>query len=400
MSSESFFLIFIGLGIIVAFLVLRERWTGRGQRSNESPYLRGLAALIDGDDRGALDLLKDAVRDDSNNIDAYVRLGDIYRRNRKPQHAYQIHRGLLVRTGLPPAMHARVLESLAEDLLELDLRDRAREVLGDLTKLPTEGAHRDRVARLAERSGEWETAFSVRRDLWKGEKGETRGEKRLALYRTWTACQILRDDTDGDVREALREALKLDSLCVPAHLALGDIHYMRSELDDAIHQWRRIVDQSPRLAFLTFERLERAFFDRGTLGRGTLGDLEAIYDRLLRDHPDDTTTLEAIGNLHHKRGELTEAINVCQKALEIAPRSRTLRRRLVLLLHEAGRIRESEREIQELLQVLGDGAEDPVARAREAAVYHPIWECSDFDDWNLFSTAFEPAAEKARGRRL
>lgn len=399
MSAESFLLVFVGIATLVAFLIVRERWVGRAQREKESPYLRGLAALIDGDDRAALDLLKDAVRDDSSNIDAYVRLGDIYRRNRKPQHAYQIHRGLLVRSGLAPALHARVLVSLIEDLLELEKTERAREVLADLLKVPADGAHRARIATLAERSGEWEKAFTLRKDTWRGEKGEGRGERRLALYRTWTACQILRDDSDADVREPLRDALKHDSACVPAHLALGDIHYVRSELDDAIHHWRRIVDQSPRLAFLTFERLERAFFDRGTLGRGTLGDLEAIYDRLLRDHPDDATTLEAISNLHHKRGELGEAINVCQKALEISPKSRTLRRRLVLLLHEGGRIRESERELGELLGVLADGAEDVVARARESAVYHPIWECSDFDAWDLFAASFELSEERARSRR-
>jgi tetratricopeptide (TPR) repeat protein len=209
----------------------------------------------------------------------------------------------------------------------------------------------------------------------------------------------VRGREDADIREELREGLRLDSACVPAHLALGDLLYLRSELDDAIHHWKRIVDQRPSLAFLTFERLERAFFDRGTLGRGTLGDLEVIYDRLLREHPDDTTTLEALANLHRKRGEHQEAIAVCQKALEIAPKSRPIRRRLILLLHESGRVRESERELDEFLQILADGVEDPVSRAREAAAYHPIWECSDFDEWNLFATAFSPAEEKPGARR-
>jgi lipopolysaccharide biosynthesis regulator YciM len=398
MSSTSFFIVFLGVAALVAFLILRERWRSHGLRSRESPYIRGLAALIDGNDRGALDSLKDAVRDDSGNIDAYLRLGDLYRRNRKPQHAYQIHRGLLVRPHLSAALQARVGESLAEDFLALGKPERAREVLADIERLALDSGARNRIASLAERCGEWEKAFAIRKDVWKEDRaGES--PTRLALYRTWTACQMLRDRESADVREELREALKLDGACVPAHLALGDVFYLRSELDEAIHHWRRIVDQTPRLAFLTFERLERAFFDRGTLGRGTLGDLEAIYDRLLREHPDDATTLEALGNLHHKRGELTEAINVCQKALEIAPKSRGLRRRLVLLLHEAGRVRESERELDELLQVLADGAEEFVARAREAAALHPIWECSDFNDWTLFASAFAPGAEPPRPRR-
>ncbi len=399
MSPESFILLFVAISGIIGFLILRERRLLRERSPKESTYIRGLAALIDGNDRAALDLLKDAVREDTANIDAYVRLGDIYRRNRKPQYAYQIHRTLLVRGDLAPTIRARVQESLAADLLELGKRDRAREVLAELEKQPLEPSLRLRMVTLAERSGDWEKAYDLRREIWKEERGDENAQKEMALYRTWTACQVVRGREDADIREELREGLRLDSACVPAHLALGDLLYLRSELDDAIHHWKRIVDQRPSLAFLTFERLERAFFDRGTLGRGTLGDLEVIYDRLLREHPDDTTTLEALANLHRKRGEHEEAIAVCQKALEISPKSRPIRRRLILLLHESGRVRESERELDEFLQILADGVEDPVSRAREAAAYHPIWECSDFDEWNLFATAFSPGEEKPGARR-
>lgn len=399
MSSVSFFLVFAGVAALVAFLVFREKWLGRAVRAKESAYIRGLAALIDGHDREALDLLKDAVREDSGNIDAYIRIGEIYRRNNRPQQAYQIHRTLLVRGGLPATLQARIMECVAQDLLDLGSRERAREVLADLERIAGDPAAQARLAALAERAGEWEKAYEIRRELWRGTRSEEGSPGRVALYRTWTACQALRERDGVDVREELREALKLDSTCVPAHLALGDVLYLRGELDDAIHHWRRIVDQHPRLAFLTFERLERAFFDRGTLGRGTLGDLEAIYDRLLRDHPDDTTTLEAIGNLHHKRGEVAEAIAVYQKALELSPRSRSLRRRLVRLLHENKRYRESEQELEELLKVVADGAEDRVSRARESAAYHPLWECSDLNDWDLFAAAFEPPGPTSRPRR-
>jgi lipopolysaccharide biosynthesis regulator YciM len=72
-----FFLAVVGL---LSILLVRERRMARRQIVKESSYIRGLSALIDGDDHVALDLLKDAVREDSSNIDAYIRLGDLYRR--------------------------------------------------------------------------------------------------------------------------------------------------------------------------------------------------------------------------------------------------------------------------------------------------------------------------------
>lgn len=390
-----FFLVVVGL---LSILLVRERRLSRRQIVKESAYIRGLSALIDGDDHVALDLLKDAVREDSSNIDAYIRLGDLYRRKGKPQHAYQIHRALLVRSGLVPTAEARVLQSLAEDLLDLDRHGRVREVLTDLLKHPAEGVHQARVAMIAERAEEWEKAYEIRKEMWKGEKGGEKMQRRIALYRTWTASQILRKDETRDVKDKLRDALKSDPASVPAHLALGDTLYMASEMDEAIQHWRRIVDQHPGFAFLTFDRLERAFFERGTLGRGKVGDLEAIYDRLLQAHPEDVTTLEALGNLHHKRGELADAISVCQKALEISPKSRAIRRRLVLFLHEAGRARESGRELDQLLQVLANGEVDAVSRARESVAMRPIWECSELDDWNLFVRTFTPG-KTAHGKK-
>jgi lipopolysaccharide biosynthesis regulator YciM len=390
--------VFLACVGILSYLLVRERRLSRRQEVKESAYIRGLSALIDGEDQQAFDLLKTAVREDSENIDAYIRLGDLYRRHRRPQHAYQIHRGLLVRSGLPPSLHARVLQSMAEDLAALGKLERVREVLADLGKHAGDGALHPRVASIAEQSGDWERAYEIRREIWKGERGE-RVARRLALYRTWTASQTLRRDTTADVRDKLRDALKTEATCVPAHLALGDVLYLANDLSDAIHHWKRIIDQVPSLAFLTFDRLERAFFERGTLGRGTVGDLEAIYDRLLRDHPEDTTTLEALGHLHHKRGELADAIAVCQKAVEISPRSRAVRRRLVQYLHEAGRHRESERELSQLLQVLANGDVDPVARARESAALRPIWECTDLDDWNLFVAAFSPTRDARESKR-
>lgn len=381
-------ILFVAIVTLLAFLLIRERRISRRQVVKESAYIRGLSALIDGDDHTALDLLKDAVREDSSNIDAYIRLGDLYRRKGQPTHAYQIHRSLLLRAALAPTAEARILQSLAEDLLDLGKNVRVREVLTDLLKHPAEGVRQARVALIAERAGEWEKAYEIRKEMWKSDKAGEKMQRRIALYRTWTASQIKRKDDARDVRDKLRDALKSDAGCVPAHLALGDTLYMATELDEAIQHWRRIVDQTPAFAYLTFERLEQAFFDRGTLGRGKIGDLEAIYDRLLQAHPDDVSTLEALGNLHHKRGELSDAIAVCQKALEISPKSRAIRRRLVLFLHEAGRTRESERELDQLLQTLANGESDPVVRARESAAIRPIWECSELDDWNLFVKTF------------
>jgi len=84
-----------------------------------------LAGLIDGDEETAFREFKNAVRLDSTNVDAYLRLGDLLRKRGDIDRAFQLHRELTTRRGLDPDTEARIQQALCRDLIALSRWERA-----------------------------------------------------------------------------------------------------------------------------------------------------------------------------------------------------------------------------------------------------------------------------------
>ena len=63
-------------------------------------YAEGLDLLITGRRKSAYNNFKDIIQKDSDNIKAYLRLGQVLRESGNPSQALKIHRGLKHRRGL------------------------------------------------------------------------------------------------------------------------------------------------------------------------------------------------------------------------------------------------------------------------------------------------------------
>ena len=73
-------LVAIAVVVVLATIVgLATARTRRKEARRTPPYIIGLRALVDGDEDTAIRELKNAVRIDSSNVDAYIRLGDLFR---------------------------------------------------------------------------------------------------------------------------------------------------------------------------------------------------------------------------------------------------------------------------------------------------------------------------------
>ena len=91
--------------------------------SIESPaleiYVGALNYLIEGNHEKALDYLKRSVHIDTNNIDAYIKLGILYRKIGQSARAYRIHKELTVRPNLTKNIKLDIFQNMVLDLKEL-----------------------------------------------------------------------------------------------------------------------------------------------------------------------------------------------------------------------------------------------------------------------------------------
>jgi lipopolysaccharide assembly protein B len=349
--------------IALLSLVLRSilhRRPARGDR--RPPYLVALGALIDDEEEIAFAELRNAVRLDSSNVDAYLRLGTLLRRRGNTSRALQVHRELTARAGLDDDMRARIQRELCRDWMKAGNLDRAAEAAAEAVKrsrnpakalalqLEVQEARRD----LAE-------AFRVKRELLKTEGRVRDGAEELANYRAQQASDLLDAGELASAERILREARKLDDGAAQTMYLWGRLKEKQGDHAGALAAWEEILDKHPQEVVHLFRSLERVRFLHGTYG-----DMESTYQRFLEKVPGHEDASFGLARFLRRKGQLDAALETCRTALAHHPDSETLRVLRLALLLQLGRRGEAEALLNEWIsKLLGEEASGSVREERE-----------------------------------
>jgi lipopolysaccharide biosynthesis regulator YciM len=370
--SEILLVAVLTLGL-VALLWLLWAWV-RVQRRRAAPplapYTQALSALVGGDRVEALRKLKEAVQLDSENLDAYVRLGDLLRESGQVQKALAVHRDLTVRPRLQEADRVRILESLTRDYLAADRFEEAGQSAERLR-------HVDRTSRFASRAlqqvaealHDWPRALQVVEDRT---KQEGRDKASLARYRGFVGAEELAVGRTKEARQHFEESLKLDPECLLAELYLGDMEETEGRMDKAVDHWRNVALKAPEHADLVFDRLERAFFELGNYG-----EVVSFYRELLDRSPREASVpaLLALAEIHRRKGDLVEAEAFIQEALEVDPEHMRARRQLVKLALDRRDPHAALIHVDRLLSNMERGEGPGACRHCNRALDRASWRC-------------------------
>lgn len=337
----------LGGGILA--LVGWAAWTLSGgfttERSGpDTPFRQGLDALVRGDHDEALQAFTETVRIDTDNIDAYIHIGNLLRERGEAARALNIHRELTVRSGQNPAQERAVREALVLDLIALGRAEQAIEEAEELRELDRKNAKALQILlRAHEAAGNWERAYEVRSEMARV-NGE-RGNGSLAKYRTAAGESYLRAGKTREAERQFKNALRLDKNHPAALLRLGDICYRRDHRDRAIVFWKWLARMHPGLAHLVLDRLETAYFERGRFS-----EIAQAYEDLLVRNPRDARILIALARMYEKKGDLSEAARTLGRALQIEPESVPARLLLVNVHRRLGDLSSALDEMETLLR--------------------------------------------------
>ena len=134
-AMTSYWWIVIPLALVfLALIFTLERRGSREKKISPENYIAGLRALISNDENTAFVKLKRAVADNTDNVDAYLKLGDLFRNRGQIEKAIRIHRELTIRKKLDAALKPLVWQSLAIDYIQSNKFNLALEVLAKLDK--------------------------------------------------------------------------------------------------------------------------------------------------------------------------------------------------------------------------------------------------------------------------
>ncbi|HMB68217.1 MAG TPA: tetratricopeptide repeat protein [bacterium] len=338
-------LVVLGVIAVAAWSFLGGR---RKARTRRPPYIAALGALVDGDDETAMAELKAAVRQDTNNVDAYLRLGDLFRRRGDNERAYQLHRELASRPGLPKDEMAKVQIALSRDHHALERLQRSADAAREAVRLSVDPQEAlEQLLEVQEEQGDVAGAFQTKKEILK-RGGRTReGTRELADYRARQGEALLAAGDLKDAERVLKEARKLDSSSQAAKRSWGRLRERLGDYAGAVEAWDGDAEM-----FADLERVR--FLD------GSFSEMEDTYSRFLEKSPGHEGAAFGLARFLRRKGQTDSALDVCRRALSQHPESTDLRVLLLSLLLQSGRTGEAEAALNDWISDrMGEGKNHP-----------------------------------------
>ena len=344
MSNILITLLILGLAV-AAISVYVLNLKPRRKTKVKDLYAEGLDLMITGRRKSAYKNFKDIIQKDSNNIKAYLRLGQVIRESGNPVQALKIHKGLLHRRALTFYEQVELHKNLALDYYKSGKIDAAINELHELLK--------------HEKNSEWAlsqlTTFYREKQKW-DKAGEYLAQYqklinkedncKLALYKIQEGRIHINNKNFKEARQAFESALNICNDLAVTYYFIGNSYSCESEdeyqkslesdnkseiitqensdhmerakelLGKAIPMWIRYAELKPEQAWMVIHLLKDGLF---ALDR--YSEFEEILKRILKVDSDNIEVIASLSEIFSHRGENTEAIELIDSAIEQDPSS-------------------------------------------------------------------------------
>jgi lipopolysaccharide biosynthesis regulator YciM len=297
-------LILVILAVLVVALYPVVRDFLRKRRTAVPAYVEGLQAALDGRTVDAIARLKEAVGTDSDNVDAYIRLGDLFMQQGEVERAIKVHENLSLRRNLDKREEKKVLQALVRDYVKTDRKVKAISLLEELVHMDkSDAASAERLAELYIETGAWDKCEEQLKELARHQAHRQRAARLHTEY-----GHAYPKNNPGAALAAFETALRLDPSSIPARLYMGDHQLTQGDTNGAIKTWNDIIELAPEKNALVRDRLERAYFDAGKFE-----DITTLYEKLLRKVPGDSGLVVALAEIYQKKEDLSSAIRLLER---------------------------------------------------------------------------------------
>jgi lipopolysaccharide biosynthesis regulator YciM len=343
MDGYWWIVIIVVLAAIAIFVAVRRRQT-RADGTAQQAYIDGLRSIIAGDRRTAFVKLRQAVDLDTENIDAYLKLGDLFREKGLVEKALQIHRELTLRRGVPVALSGDIHRSLAEDYLAAGLEKKAEETLREMIKRAEQrNWAEDRLLELYIKGEEWEKAEELLRGVMKDR--DLKESSTMSYIKLMIGRRFHDNSQFHKARIIYKESLSLNGGDPFPYLYIAESYLRENRINDGLGYLKKLCENVPDQAYLGFSMIEETLFDMGRFS-----EVEDIYRGVLGRDPENMPATLALAGILEKKGEYPEAENLLRSVLDIGELSQAAALKLAKLLAASGRVEEG-------LEILSDMAE-------------------------------------------
>ena len=338
-------------------------------------YAEGLDLLVSGKRKAAYQNFKEIISKDSNNIKAYLRLGQVLRESNNPKQALKIHQRLLHRKKLNFHDKIDLHKNMVLDYFFDDNYLKAVKELEIIIKM--DKLNEWAIGYLVKVHCKIQDWYNASHYLQKHQKiTNTVDNHKLALYKIQEGRILIRKEMFSEARKKFEDALMICNDLAAAYYFMGNSFSAESEvayqnsleekknvnledddvinnaLDDAsillekaIPMWIRYVDLKPKQAWMVIYLLKDALF---ALDR--YSEFENILKQIIKNDKNNIEVIASLSEILSHRGEEVEALEFIESAIDQAPSSLLVK--LMKLKHEAKKEKGSSEYMRSLDDII------------------------------------------------
>ena len=380
----SFFILAIALAIAVAFFLGMFFGRRRGKikdnifavSSGITPFFKGVQYLISNDYDGAIEYFTEAVKLDSEAIESYMMLGDLFRSKGEIDRAIRIRQNIILRPKLEENLKLKALYDLGIDYRSGGFLNRARVTfLKVLEKRPNDVDAINMLILTYEDMREWDLAYEACKKL-SVITGKTYNNI-LAHHIVENGKKLFEKGNYAESVAHYEKAIKTCDTCVDAYLHLGDAYADSEDWPRALTTWKQAILKAPDFSFMIFDRIDRCY--------------ERVEDPFLFEYfladcllvNGDGPTYMAYAKFLFRKNKLEEAFFSILKALELFPfrhEARKIKGKILLHIGSQEQIRDDYASLVDFLEYAP--SDEYVCGTCGFKIMYMMWQCPKCREWD------------------
>ena len=316
--STQWLYIYLLIAFILGLLIGRAIRTNRAKEQKDLPgkgdraFFKGVQYILSNDRDQAIEEFTKSVQINSDTIETYVALGNLYRLKGDIDRAIHIRQTIILRPNIDEQIKLRALIDLGLDYRKGGFLNRALKIFLDVLETePNNPEVLQEVERLYEDLKDWSNAFSTRQKIARLLEGNH--SNILAHHQTEMGKTYVDEGNDALAQTAFKRAISIDPGCIDAYLHLGDLYFKNQEYKKAIDAWKKVVKMAPHFTFLAYRRLEGAY-----LKMKNLKPVEEFLKECAQFNSDAFTHM-ALARYLYNEHDYAGAIKELQSALKLNP---------------------------------------------------------------------------------
>jgi len=361
-------------GWIVGKRQTRVTKTGGGGNLS-SEYFSGLNFLLNEQPDKAIDVFIKMLEVNSDTVETYLALGNLFRRRGESDRAIRIHQNLIARPTLNKEQRMQALFELGKDYMRAGFLGRAENIFQELVD---DKKHRvpalKNLLDIYQQERDWDKAMGIARKI------ESSSSEKMSVEIAQYCCELAENALNaGDsigAMKLLKRALSHDKNCARANLIIGHIEKRSSNFKAALKAYKQIEHQD--VSYLP-EALEPMVECHQALGK--IDEMADYLNHVLRQY-DLLTPIVALSEVTRLQQDEKVAAQQILRSLEKSPSVRGLNQYLKLnMINAEGEFRDQLSAIKSVTSRLIEN--NPIYRCKNCGFRGKKlhWQCPTCRRW-------------------